>query len=298
MLPEWLSIKPASTEKYEKIKEQITNLSLHTVCIEAHCPNMSECWSGGTATFMLLGDLCTRGCRFCAVSKSAKGGNVDVSEPEKLALLIKEWKLDYVVLTSVCRDDLEDQGSGHFAKCISSIKKESPDTVVEVLIPDFRGSEECLATIIASRPDVIGHNIETVERLSTEVRDRRANYRQSLTVLRNAKKLNPSIYTKSAIMLGIGEKDDEVLQAMRDLRDSGVDFLAIGQYLRPSKNHIGVVEYVRPEKFEYFGAKAKEIGFLYTAAGPLVRSSYKAGEFFIKATINKTNKLSSEVPIA
>jgi lipoyl synthase len=286
LLPEWLSIRPASTEKYNSIKSRVNELGLHTVCVEAHCPNITECWSGGTATFMVLGEDCTRGCRFCAVKKIAHGATVDPFEPNKLAMLVKEWGLDYIVVTSVCRDDLPDQGSAHFARCIQEIKKSNPRTLVEVLIPDFRGDSECLKRIIEAKPDVIGHNIETVERLTVSVRDRRANYSQSLKVLEAAKNLGQR-YTKSAMMLGIGETDEEVLRAMQALRSARVDFLAIGQYLRPTERQLSVVEYVKPEKFEYFRKAAIGMGFLYVAAGPFVRSSYKAGEFFIKTIVNK-----------
>ncbi len=285
MLPEWLSIKPASTEKYAEIKQTITSLGLHTVCVEAHCPNITECWSAGTATFMILGDLCTRGCRFCAVSKSAIGVKTDMLEPAKLAEVIKKWKLDYVVLTSVCRDDLPDQGAGHFADCVREIKKTNPGTVVEVLIPDFRADSACLHQIVDAHPDVIGHNVETVERLNPVIRDRRANYRQSLKVLEMAKTLDRRVYTKSAMMLGVGETEEEILTTLRELRGIGVDFVAMGQYLRPSQNHIEVKEYVSPERFESLKKKALEMGFLYVAAGPFVRSSYKAGEYFIQRMI-------------
>ncbi|MEM3839181.1 MAG: lipoyl synthase [Candidatus Micrarchaeaceae archaeon] len=285
MLPEWLVIKPASTEKYRDIKKSIANYGLHTVCVEAHCPNITECWSGGTATFMVLGDLCTRGCRFCAVSKSANGLQVDRSEPYKLAKAVKEWGLEYVVVTSVCRDDLEDQGAGHFARCVSEIKKECPNTIVEVLIPDFKGEIECLKAIADAEPDVVGHNIETVRRLSPYVRDRRAEYDQSLKVLADIKSINKKLYTKSAIMLGIGESEGEVLSTMDDLRAAGVDFIAIGQYLRPSQRHIEVKEYVSPEKFEFFRQEAARRGFIYAASGPFVRSSYRAGELFISSVV-------------
>ncbi|MDE1850843.1 MAG: lipoyl synthase [Candidatus Micrarchaeota archaeon] len=287
MKPEWLTIKPASTEKYAEIKQTVSSLSLHTVCTEAQCPNITECWSSGTATFMVLGETCTRGCTFCAVSKSAKGSNVDILEPYKLAEAIKKWGLSYVVVTSVCRDDMEDQGSAHFAKCVQEIKKLTPSTLVEVLIPDFRGDSSCLERVVASKPDVIGHNIETVERLTSDVRDRRAQYRQSLQVLANVKQIDSTRYTKSAMMLGIGETDEEVLQAMRDLRAASVDFLAMGQYLKPKGHHLELKEYVTPEKFEYFKQRALEMGFLYVASGPFVRSSYKAGEHFIAAIVNK-----------
>lgn len=285
LLPEWLAIKPASTEKYGSIKGTINSLGLHTVCVEAHCPNMSECWSGGTATFMILGDLCTRGCTFCAVHKSARGSVIDNDEPAKLARVVKEWGLNYLVITSVARDDLQDQGSTHFSNCVSEIKKFNPNTLIEVLIPDFQGRTECLNDIIKSHPDVIGHNIETVERLSPYARDKRANYRQSLLLLKKSKEIDKSIYTKSALMLGIGESEEEVVTALKDLRSSGVDFVAIGQYLRPSPHHIEVKEYVRPERFESIKEIALGMGFKYVAAGPFVRSSYKAGEYFISSIV-------------
>jgi lipoic acid synthetase len=296
MKPEWLTIKPVSTEKYSDIKETVNSLGLHTVCVEAKCPNITDCWSTGTATFMILGDLCTRGCRFCAVSKMAKGSEIDASEPEKLAVAIRKWGLDYVVITSVCRDDLEDQGSSHFARCITEIKKENPNTSVELLIPDFKGDENCLRRVADANPDVIGHNLETTERLTPTVRDGRAKYNQSLAVLKKIKELNPNIYTKSAIMLGLGETDEEIIGLMKDLRDADVDFLAIGQYLRPGKAQTEVKEYIRPERFERLEKIGTEMGFLYVASGPFVRSSYKAGEFFIK-TILEGKRLSAEVPI-
>lgn len=295
--PEWLTIKPASTEKYSIIKDRIKDLGLHTVCVEAHCPNMSECWSSGTATFMVLGDVCTRGCHFCAVQKKQSGINIDQFEPNKLAQLVKEWKLGYIVITSVCRDDLEDKGASHFARCIQEIKKENNETIVEVLIPDFDGNIVWLKKITDAKPDVIGHNIETVSRLSPNVRDRRATYDQSLTVLKNVKTLDKSIYTKSAMMLGIGETEEEIIQSMADLRNSDVDFLAIGQYLRPSSNGFftEVKEYLPPEKFERLKQVAENMGFVYVASGPFVRSSYKAGEFFIKSVIT-ARKSSVKVP--
>lgn len=287
MKPEWLTIKPASTEKYAEIKKTVSSMNLHTVCTEAQCPNITECWSGGTATFMVLGELCTRGCRFCSVSKSATGAAIDPLEPYKLGQAIKQWGLSYVVITSVCRDDMPDQGSGHFARCITEIKKANPGILVEVLIPDFQGSDEYLRTVVGAKPDVIGHNIETVERLSPQVRDRRAAYRQSLDVLANVKRIDSTRYTKSAMMLGLGETDEEVLQSMKDLRAANVDFLALGQYLTPKGHHIELKEYVTPQKFEFFRSKAMEMGFLYVASGPFVRSSYRAGEHFISAIVKK-----------
>ncbi len=285
--PEWLTIRPASTEKYSEIKKRVSELGLHTVCVEAHCPNITECWSSGTATFMVLGDTCTRGCRFCAVSKAIKGIDIDKQEPEKLAEAVAEWGLDYVVITSVCRDDLPDQGASHFADCIKAIKKKGGKTLVEVLIPDFTGKEEYLDIIVEAKPDVIGHNIETVERLSSTIRDRRASYRQSINVLKYIKKRDPTRHTKSAMMLGLGETEDEVLSAMRDLKDAGVDFLAIGQYLRPASTgfYAEIKEYVKPERFAHFKDLGTNMGFKYVAAGPFVRSSYKAGEHFIKSML-------------
>lgn len=285
--PAWLTVKPFSTENYSHVKETVNSLGLHTVCVEAKCPNITECWDSGTATFMILGDLCTRGCKFCSVSKMAKGSAVDQSEPQKLALAIKKWNLDYVVITSVCRDDLEDQGATHFAKCITEIKKENPHTLVEVLIPDFRGDKNCIRLITDAKPDVIGHNLETTERLTPTIRDRRAMYDQSLSVLKTMKELDSKIYTKSAIMLGLGETEEELIQLMKDLRNINVDFLAIGQYLRPSKLQTEVKEYIAPEKFDHLKQIATQMGFLYVAAGPFVRSSYKAGEFFIKSIIKQ-----------
>ena len=283
MLPEWLTVKPVSTSRYAGIKRDVLENGLHTVCAEARCPNIAECWSGGTATFMVLGDLCTRGCRFCAVGKSAKGSRIDLLEPERLGKVVRQWGLNYAVITSVCRDDLPDQGAGHFARCVTEIRKASPNTLVELLIPDFRCDENCLKAITESSPDVVGHNVETVRRLTPMVRDRRAGYDQSRRVLAMLKALDAQIYTKSAIMLGLGEEDSEVIQTMADLRGAGVDFLAVGQYLRPGPNHVEVKEYIRPERFEFFRRRAQEMGFRCVAAGPFVRSSYRAGEFFMRS---------------
>ena len=283
--PEWLSRKLTLTNEFKEVKQTLRELGLVTVCEEAHCPNIPECWSGGTATFMILGDTCTRGCRFCHVKKMIKGKPVDEREPEKLALAVKQWKLDYIVVTSVDRDDLPDQGAEHFAKCIKKLKEQ--DILVEVLIPDFRGDMNCIKTIIAAGPDVIAHNIETVERLQKKVRDPRAGYAQSLAILEAVKKMNPRIYTKSSIMLGLGETQEEVEQAMKDLREKSVDFVTLGQYLRPSERQIEVQEYVKPEIFKYFEEYAYKLGFNYAAAGPLVRSSYRAGELFMKKRVKK-----------
>jgi len=279
--PEWLKIKPP-TPKYEILKQIIQDYNLHTVCQEAHCPNMSECWSSGTSTFMLMGDTCTRHCRFCAVS-SGKPLALYQEEPQKLAQALKQLNIfDYIVLTSVNRDDLLDGGASHFASCIREIKKQLPSLMIEVLIPDFQGDEKALQKIIETNPEVIAHNIETVERLQKKIRDRRANYHQSLTVLENVKKYAPFIYTKSSIMLGLGEKEEEVLKAMDDLRNRKVDIITFGQYLRPTSKHIKVEDYISPERFKYFQKEALKKGFMYCASGPFVRSSYKAGELFLQ----------------
>ena len=284
MKPQWLKIQLKREEKFDKIDETLKRHNLHTVCQEAHCPNISECWNSGTATFMVMGDTCTRGCRFCAV-KTGRPLALDKDEPRNLALAVKEWGLDYIVITSVDRDDLPDQGANHFAACIREVRKENPNIMIEVLIPDFRGDEDCIRTIVEAKPDVFAHNIETVRRLQS-VRDIRANYQQSLFVLKKAKDLGIK-YTKSSIMLGLGETDEEIIEAMQDLRAIGVDIITFGQYLRPSQKHIQITEYVHPEKFEYYKKLAEEIGFLYCASGPFVRSSYRAGEFFIRSVLKK-----------
>jgi lipoic acid synthetase len=283
--PQWLKVRLPSGESYNRIKMLSEVLGLHTVCEEAHCPNIAECWGGGTATFMLMGDLCTRGCRFCAVKSGNPHGILDEFEPIKIAKAVKEMGLSYIVLTSVDRDDLPDGGAAHFAKTIKAVKEESRNILVEVLIPDFQGDGVALNKIIAARPDVISHNIETVRRLTPMVRDRRATYDQSLKVLRFCKNSDPSIYTKSSVMLGLGETDEEIIETMANLREVGVDILTLGQYLRPSSWHLEVKEYIEPAKFETFRREAERQGFLYVASGPLVRTSYRAGEFFIENVI-------------
>ena len=280
--PEWLRVRPPSGENYAHLKTLLRSLDLHTVCEEAHCPNVSECWGGGTATIMLLGDTCTRGCRFCAVTSGNPRGAVDVDEPRKVAGAIAELGLTYVVLTSVDRDDLPDGGAGHFAQTIREIKARDADVLVEALIPDFQGDLAAVRTVVDASPDVLDHNIETVRRLQHPVRDRRAGYEQSLAVLRGAKSMRDGLYTKSSIMLGLGEIHDEVLETMHDLRDAGVDIVTLGQYLRPSAWHLPVQEFVPPERFDAYRREAEAMGFLYAAAGPLVRSSYRAGEFFVE----------------
>ncbi|MEK6987409.1 MAG: lipoyl synthase [Candidatus Thermoplasmatota archaeon] len=283
--PEWLRVRPPAGENYAHLKSLLRDLGLHTVCEEAHCPNVWECWGGGTATIMLLGDVCTRGCRFCAVKSGNPHGIVDLEEPRKVATAIAELGLSYVVLTSVDRDDLTDGGASHFAATIRAIKARDPDVLVEALIPDFQGDREAVRTVVEARPDVLDHNVETVRRLQGVARDRRANYEQSLQVLRDAKAMRADLFTKSSIMLGLGETREEVLETMEDLRANEVDILTLGQYLRPSEWHLPVQEYVPPEAFDELREAGEALGFLYVVAGPLVRSSYRAGEFFLERVI-------------
>ncbi|MBI1730348.1 lipoyl synthase [Candidatus Acetothermia bacterium] len=283
--PDWLRIRPPAGENYKEIKKTLRENNLHTVCEEAHCPNIHECWGGGTATIMLMGDTCTRGCRFCAVTSGHPHGLLDPLEPFKVAKVLSEWDLDYIVLTSVARDDLPDGGATHFAQTVKAIKEKRPEMLVEVLIPDFQNNVDSLKCVIEARPDVVGHNIETVERLTPTVRDRRAKYRQTLDVLANIKRLDPTRYSKSAIMLGLGERDEEIFQTLKDVREVGVDFLTIGQYLRPSQRHLKVEDYVHPKKFKEYQQWGEELGFKYVASGPLVRSSYRAGEFYIASLV-------------
>ncbi|GAA0650778.1 lipoyl synthase [Salarchaeum japonicum] len=284
--PDWLKMRPPSGERFTEIKRTLRDHDLHTVCEEASCPNMGECWSGrdgpGTATFMLMGDRCSRGCNFCDV-KTGGMEALDPDEPANVAEAVAEIGLDYVVLTSVDRDDLDDQGASHFAETIREIKKRDPDILVESLIPDFRGEEALVQRIIDAGPDVIAHNVETVERRQFPVRDRRAGYEQSLSVLEQVGRA-ADVYAKTSIMLGVGEHDHEVYQTLSDLRERGVDVVTLGQYLQPSRSHLDVEDYVHPQKFETWRAVAEEeLGFLYCASGPMVRSSYRAGELFVDA---------------
>jgi len=285
--PEWLKVRPPGGDNFSHLKGLLRGLDLHTVCEEAHCPNVGECWGGGTATIMLLGDTCTRGCRFCAVTSGNPHGAVDPLEPIKVANAIADLELTYVVLTSVDRDDLPDGGAAHFAQTVRSIKAVNPGILVETLVPDFRGDPEAIRTALGGGQEVFDHNVETVRRLQETVRDRRANYEQSLFVLRHAKAVRPDVYTKSSIMLGLGETETEVLETLRDLRAAGVDIVTLGQYLRPSSWHLAVEAYVPPETFDSYRQRAEEMGFLYVAAGPLVRSSYRAGEFFLESMVRK-----------
>jgi lipoic acid synthetase len=288
--PEWLRIRPPSGETYVHLKTLFRSLDLHTVCEEAHCPNVWECWGGGTATIMLMGDTCTRGCRFCAVKSGNPRGALDLDEPRKVAIALEEMELTYVVLTSVDRDDLADGGASHFARTVREIKSRRPEMLVEALIPDFQGDVAAVRAVVEAGVDVLDHNVETVERLQGTVRDRRANYAQSLKVLRMSKEMRSDLFTKSSLMLGLGETREEVLATMRDLRAIGVDILTLGQYLRPSSWHLAVQEYVPPEAFDELREAGEAMGFAYVASGPLVRSSYRAGEFFLEKVI-RTQKL-------
>lgn len=285
--PSWLKVRAPGGENYVRIREMLGELKLATVCQEARCPNIGECWNGGTATFMLMGEVCTRGCRFCAVKTGNPRGRIDNDEPEKVGYAISKMGLEYVVITSVDRDDLADQGAGHFARTIRTIRAGDPHLIIEVLTPDFRGQRELIQQIVEAKPHVFAQNIETVERLTRRVRDPRAGYRQTLGVLQTVKELDPTRFTKSSIMLGLGETDDEVVQTLRDLRSVGCDVVTFGQYLQPTKRHLKVEAFVTPEKFAHWESVARELGFLYVASGPLVRSSYRAGEFFMKGMIEK-----------
>jgi len=275
--PDWLKMKIPSGENYVKVRKTLQKYNLHTVCEEASCPNVSECWGVGTATLMIMGDVCSRGCKFCNV-ETGKPFELDQNEPENVAKAIKDWNLRYVVITSVCRDDLPDEGSAHFAKTIQCIKSECPNIVVESLIPDFSGNLEFLKTIANVKPNVIGHNVETVKRLSPFVRDPRANYKQSLDVLKFVKEFDSKIFTKSSLMLGLGETEQEIYQTAQDLRKVGVDIITLGQYMQPSTLHLPVKEFVTPEKFYQLKIDLKKLGFLHIESGPFVRSSFRASD--------------------
>jgi len=293
--PDWLKVPIPQGPTVARLERLLRERNLHTVCEEARCPNMGECWAGGTATFMVLGDTCTRGCRFCAVKTHSQGNPVDAAEPDKVAEACLAMALRYVVLTMVDRDDLLDGGAGHVAATIAAIKRRAAanggEMLVEALVGDFQGNREQIAAVLAGGPDVFAHNVETVLRLTPRVRDHRCSYVRSLTVLRTAKELRPGIVTKSSLMLGLGESDREVEQAMDDLREHDVDVVTFGQYLRPSLLHLPVREHVTPARFQALGQRAQKKGFLYVASGPLVRSSYKAAEFYIAGMLRQRRAL-------
>ncbi|MCD6494460.1 lipoyl synthase [Candidatus Bipolaricaulota bacterium] len=279
--PAWLKVKAhtaAEAEGMHAVRDILSRHNLTTVCQGARCPNAAECWGAGTATFMLLGSVCTRACRFCAVPTGDPHGTIDDDEPLRLGDAIADLNLDYVVLTSVDRDDLEDGGASLFAAAIAKIKEHSPKIKIEALIPDFSGSDESLRTLIASAPDVIGHNIETVRRLSPRLRDPRAGYDQSLHVLARIGEISPRTITKSSLMLGLGEERTEVIETLRDLREVGVRALTLGQYLPPSHTAAPLVRYVHPDEFSSLATEARKLGFCFVMSGPLVRSSYHAAQ--------------------
>lgn len=274
--PEWLKIRGSSLKERAEVMQMITDLKLNTVCQEAACPNMVECFGRRTATFMILGATCTRGCTFCNVTEGMPS-NIDENEPMAVAIAVKKLNLKHVVVTSVTRDDLEDGGAGHFAHTIRAIKRLNEDTTIEVLIPDLKGRSRALETVINAKPHVIAHNIETVESLYSKVRPQ-ANYKRSLEVLSFIRKSGDNIYTKSGMMLGLGENFDQIIQVLKDLRNVECDFLTVGQYLAPTKQHYAVERYVHPDEFERIKKYALKMGFLHVAAGPLVRSSYHADD--------------------
>lgn len=281
MKPGWLKTRPPAGAKFQTLNKVLHEYNLNTVCIGSRCPNTGDCWSRGAAAFMIMGNICTRNCRFCAVEKGRQGEPLDLSEPQRLVEAVVKLDLRYVALTSVDRDDLPDGGAGHFAECIKAIKSINTDIIVEALIPDFEGNEKCLGKIISTAPFVIGHNVEVVREFQALARDRRAGYGLSLGVLRKLKE-SSSAYIKSSLMLGLGETDEMVMGTLNDLRKAGVELLTLGQYLRPSMRHLEVKEYISPQKFAHFKKKAEDMGFLSVVSTPFARSSYMADFHFSK----------------
>jgi lipoic acid synthetase len=278
--PEWLRVSLPAGDNYERVKAEVRGLELHTVCQEAACPNLAECWGVGTATIMILGDVCTRGCRFCNVKTGTQHGEVDWLEPIRVAQAVAELGWRYLVLTAVDRDDLADGGALVFANTVRAIHERVPGARVEILSGDFRGDLRALDIVMDARPDVFAHNLETVRRLTPVVRDRRAGYDQTLRVLEHAKSRSPERFTKTSIMLGLGEREEEIEQAMNDARSAGVDIFTMGQYLRPTKKHLPVSEYVTPQRFAELGLLARTKGFHQVVSSPLSRSSYHAEQAF------------------
>ncbi len=278
--PPWLRVKLGGGERYQAVRKTVNEHHLATVCEESHCPNIGECWNNGTATIMLMGSVCTRACRFCSVDTGNPKGWLDADEPRNAAESVRLMGLRYVVLTSVDRDDLADGGAAHYAQCVRAIRDSNPDTAIEALTPDFSGSEQAVATVVDSGLQVFAQNLETVDRLTAQVRDPRAGYEQTLKVLAFAKQHRPAVLTKSSLMVGLGETDAEVREAMSAMREHQVDLLTIGQYLRPTANHLPVERWVHPEQFDEYRQQGLAMGFLEVAAGPLVRSSYRADRIF------------------
>jgi lipoic acid synthetase len=283
-LPEWLRIKLPTSDSFSHTRALLDELKLHTVCESAKCPNHWECWSKGTATFMIAGDRCTRACGFCAVA-TAKPFALEADEPARVAEATRRMRLKHVVITAVARDDLADGGAEHFRKTIEEVRKLNPGIAIEVLVPDFNDSDDAIETVLAANPHIFNHNLETVRRLTPSVRSR-ATYDRSLTVLGKVKaRRGASIYTKSGMMLGLGETAEELFEAMEDLRRAGCDILTLGQYLQPTTKHLPVVEFVSPEKFAEYAERARGMGFVHVASGPMVRSSYHADEFALPSTL-------------
>ncbi len=280
--PKWLRVKAPGGSRFEAVKHNVGEHQLSTVCKESHCPNMAECCSNGTATIMLMGSVCTRACRFCAVDTGNPNGWLDLEEPQNTAKSVELMGLRYIVLTSVDRDDLDDGGAAHYAACIQAIKQRTPQVVVEALTPDFNGEQQAIERVVDSGLEVFAQNVETVKRLTHEVRDPRAGYAKTLAVLQHAKPHRPDLLTKTSLMLGLGETDAEVIETMDDLRAVGVDILTLGQYLQPTRNHLPVKRWVSPEEFNRFRDIGLQKGFMEVAAGPLVRSSYRADKVFEK----------------
>ncbi|PCJ29346.1 MAG: lipoyl synthase [Rickettsiales bacterium] len=287
--PDWIRVKAPNSKEYQETKKLIKDLKLNTVCEEAACPNIGECWSKKHATVMILGSVCTRACAFCNV-KTGRPDLLDPHEPERLAIAVGKMGLEHVVVTSVDRDDLPDGGAAHFAECIKEIRKTAPNTTIEILTPDFLKKDGALEVVVAAKPDVFNHNIETVPSLYKTIRPS-ARYFHSLKILNDVKKLDPEIFTKSGIMLGLGETTEEVLQVIDDLRAADVDFMTIGQYLQPTKKHAKLDRYVTPEEFTYLGRLAKTKGFLMVSSSPLTRSSYHAGDDFKKMRLARQKQL-------
>jgi lipoic acid synthetase len=288
-LPEWLTIRVPRQDTVKQVEQMMRNKNLHTVCESAKCPNLPECWSKKTATFMILGDTCTRSCGFCAI-KVGRGLTVNPHEPYDVAKVAADLGLKHIVVTSVARDDLSDQGSIQFAKTIEELHKQNPLCIVEVLTPDFKGDRECIKNVCDAKPEIYNHNIETVERLHTLVRPQ-AKYARTMSVLEQVKEIDSNIYTKSGIMLGLGETKDEVIQTLEDLREIGVDAVTIGQYLRPTMRHLPVVEYIHPKEFKEYEKIGEDLGFAFVASGPFIRSSYNAIEFSKKVMGDRLNQL-------
>lgn len=295
--PPWLRVRLGGDGKYQAVRKTVHEHRLATVCEESHCPNIGECWANGTATIMLMGSVCTRACKFCSVDTGNPKGWLDPEEPAQAAESVRLMNLKYVVLTSVDRDDLEDGGAAHYAACVRAIKQVNPATAVEALTPDFSGSEAAVATVVDSGLEVFAQNLETVERLTHVVRDPRAGYEQTLAVLKFAKTHRPKVLTKSSLMVGIGETDAEVQAAMQALRDNAVDLLTLGQYLRPTANHLPVDRWVPPEQFEVYRQWGLELGFTEVASGPLVRSSYRADRILEHNNLGLELGQSATIPV-